>query len=202
MVKKVKNIKMVSDNARKNPSVALTALQSCMKTCFNAYLQKLEVIENIDFEQAKKIYSEIKYMQEQMVWNTDISKMQDLDYIQAMNRVQDKFKSILQGLDLENPEVRQMLESIDYTADNPFKFIEDGEKISRKIISTQREDKTNLISMGGTYKVHVGENGIKDNLYSTLFALLGDKKYNLLYENFQDDDPLKSKENILLKFHK
>lgn len=201
-LKIIMDTKMVSDNARKNPSVALTALQSCMKTCFNAYLQKLESIENIDFEQAKKIYSEIKYMQEQMVWNTDISKMQDLDYIQAMSRVQDKFKSMLQGLDLENPEVRQMLQSIDYTADNPFKFIEDGEKISRKIISTQREDKTNLISIGGTYKVHVGENGIKDNLYSTLFALLGDTKYNLLYENFQDNNPLSSKDNILLKFHK
>lgn len=201
-LKIIMDTKMVSDNARKNPPVALAALQSCMKTCFNAYLQKLESIENIDFEQAKRIYSEIKYMQEQMVWNTDISKMQDLDYIQAMRKVQDKFKSMLQGLDLENPEVRQMLENIDYTADNPFKFIEDGEKISRKIISTQREDKTNLISMGGTYKVHVGENGIKDNLYSTLFALLGDTKYNLLYENFQDNNPLSSKDNILLKFHK
>lgn len=70
----------------------------------------MESIENIDFEQAKKIYSEIKYMQEQMVWNTDISKMQDLDYIQAMSKIQDKFKSMLQELDLENPEVMQMLE--------------------------------------------------------------------------------------------
>lgn len=201
-LKIIMDTKMVSDNARKNPSVALTALQSCMKTCFNAYLQKMESIENIDSEQAKKIYSEIKYMQEQMVWNTDISKMQNLDYIQAMSKVQDKFKSMLQELDLENPEVMQMLENIDYTADNPFKFIEDGEKISRKIISTQRESKTNLISIDGNYKVHVGENGIKDNLYSTLFALLGDKKYNLLYENFQDNDSLNSKDNILLKFHK
>ena len=201
-LKIIMDTKMVSDNARKNPSVALTALQSCMKTCFNAYLQKMESILNIDSEQAKKIYSEIKYMQEQMVWNTDISKMQDLDYIQAMSKVQDKFKSMLQELDLENPEVMQMLENIDYTADNPFKFIEDGEKISRKIISTQRESKTNLISIDGNYKVHVGENGIKDNLYSTLFALLGDKKYNLLYENFQDNDSLNSKDNILLKFHK
>ena len=201
-LKIIMDTKMVSDNARKNPPVALTALQSCMKTCFNAYLQKLESIENIDFEQARRIFSEIKYMQEQMVWNTDISKMQDLDYIQAMSKVQDKFKSMLQGLGFENPEVRQMLENIDYTADNPFIFIEDGEKISRKIISTQREDKTNLISIGGSYKAHVGENGIKDNLYSTLFALLGDKKYNLLYENFQDNNPLNSKDNILLKFHK
>ena len=201
-LKIIMDTKMVSDNAKKNPSVALTALQSCMKTCFNAYLQKMESIENIDFEQAKKIYSEIKYMQEQMVWNTDISKMQDLDYIQAMSKIQDKFKSMLQELDLENPEVMQMLENIDYTADNPFKFVEDGEKISRKIISTQRENKTNLISIDGNYKVHVGKNGIKDNLYSTLFALLGNRKYNLLYEKFQDNDGENSKENILLKFHK
>lgn len=201
-LKIIMDTKMVSDNARKNPSVALTALQSCMKTCFNAYLQKLKSIENIDFEQAKKIYSEIKYMQEQMVWNADISKMQELECIQAMSKVQDKFKSMLQGLDLGNSEVMQMLENIDYTADNPFKFVEGGEKISRKIISTQRENKTNLISINGNYKVHVGKNGIKDNLYSTLFALLGDKKYNLLYENFQDNDLLNSKDNILLKFYK
>lgn len=71
-------------------------------------------------------------MQEQMVWNTDISKMQDLDYIQAMSKIQDKFKSMLQELDLENPEVMQMLENIDYTADNPFKFVEDGEKYLEK----------------------------------------------------------------------
>jgi uncharacterized protein (DUF1919 family) len=128
--------------------------------------------------------------------------MQDLDYIQAMSKIQDKFKSMLQELDLENPEVMQMLENIDYTADNPFKFVEDGEKISRKIISTQRENKTNLISIDGNYKVHVGKNGIKDNLYSTLFALLGNRKYNLLYEKFQDNDGRNSKENILLKFHK
>lgn len=201
-LKIIMNVKMVSENARNNSTIALSALESCMKTCFNAYLQKLESIENIDLEQAKNIYSEIKYMQEQMVWNVDISKMQDLDYIQAMIKVQDKFKSMLQELDLENPEVSQMLENIDYTADNPFKFIEDGEKIYRKIINTQRENKINLISIDGGYKAHIGENGIKDNLYSTLFALLGDKKYNLLYENFQDDNALNTEDNILLKFHK
>lgn len=200
-LKIIMDTKMVSDNASKNPSIALTALQSCMKTCFNAYLQKMESIENIDFEQAKKIYSEIKYMQEQMVWNTDISKMQDLDYIQAMNKVQDKFKSMLQELDLENPGVMQMLKDIDYTLDNPFKFIEEGEKISKKIITAQKIDKTNLIRVNSNYKASVGEKGIKNNLYKTLFTLLGDKKYNLLYEKFQDN-VFNKKDNILLKFYK
>lgn len=35
-----------------------------------------------------------------------------------------------------------------------------------------------------------------------MFALLGNRKYNLLYEKFQDNDGENSKENILLKFHK
>ena len=94
-----------------------------------------------------------------------------------------------------------MLKDIDYTLDNPFKFIEEGEKISKKIITAQKIDKTNLIRVNSNYKASVGKKGIKDNLYKTLFTLLGDKKYNLLYEKFQDN-VFNQKDNILLKFHK
>jgi hypothetical protein len=194
--------KMISDNARKNPKVALETLQSCMKTCFNVYLQKLENTKDIDIVKAKEIYSEIKYMQENMVWNIDISKIKGFDYIQSLNNVQDKFKSMLQELDLKNPDVKQMLENIDYTVDNPFRFIEDGEKISEKILSTQKENKNNLVSVNGNYKAAVGKNGIKDNVYSSLFTLIGEKKYNLLYEKFQDNNLLDTDNNILLDFHK
>ena len=128
-LKIIMDIKTIYDNARKHPEVALNALQSCMKTCFNAYLQKLETIQDLDVEEAKKIYDVINCMQEQMIWNVDMSKMENLDYIQALIRVQEKFRDMLQKLDLENPEVRQMLETIDYREDNPFKLIEGGESI-------------------------------------------------------------------------
>lgn len=108
---------------------------------------------------------------------------------------------MLQELDLENPEVQQMLETIDYTAENPFKYIEDGEKITDRIISTQVNTKVSLISIGN-YKTQTNTNGIRDNLYSSLFALLGEEKYNLLYENIQGDNSLSAKDNVLLKFHK
>lgn len=127
-LKILKDIQTVDENARKNPEMARETLQSCMKTCFNAYLKKLDNIQDLDLNKAKNIYSQIKYMQEHMVWNIDISKMQDLDYIQSLTKVQDKFKTMLQELDLEDPEVQQMLETIDYTAKNPFKYIEDGKK--------------------------------------------------------------------------
>lgn len=201
-LKIVIDIIKVSDNARKNPSIALEALQSAMKTCFNAYLQKLEGIEHIDYNQAKDIYSEIKYMQEHMVWNLDKSNLQELDYIQAMNRIQDKFKNMLRELGLENQEVMQMFENVDYTAENPFAYIEDGDKIAKKMLKTEKESKTHLIDIDGNYKVNVGESGIKDNLYSNLFVLLGEKKFNMLYKGFQDDYLNNNSENILLKFHK
>lgn len=117
-----------------NSVEARNALQSCMKICFNAYLIKLNGIENIDIEQAQSIYEEIKNMQEHMLWNTDISKMQDLDYIQVMDAIQDKYGELLQQLDLNNPHVKHMLDTIDYKTSNPYKQIEQGNVISQKIL--------------------------------------------------------------------
>ena len=164
-LKIMSDIRTIDNNTAKNPQAALEALESCMKTCFNAYLIKLENIKNMDLEQAPKIYSEIKHMQSYMVWNTDISKMQELGYIQSMTKIQDKFRGMLSGLSLENLEVSQMMESVDYTADNPFKFVENGEALSKKIIDMEgtKEDETKLINIG-SYGALVGEKGIKDNL--------------------------------------
>lgn len=194
------NIKDVSENAKRNPSVSREALQSCMKTCFDAYSQKLDHMQDIDFEQAKKLYAEIKYMQENMVWNTDISKLQGLDYIQALNRVQDKFKAILQNLGLDNPEVQKMFESIDYASKNPFHLIENGKEIAEKISTIPKEDKDNYASIG-SYRTKVGKSGIKGNLYSSLFILLNDKKFNLLFTNFQDSTFLGNDGNVLLEIY-
>ena len=195
-LKMILDVKTISDNARKNPTVAREALQSCMTTCFNSYLIKLNNIKEMDMEKAKNIYSEIKYMQEQMVWNTDISKMQELDYTKAMEKIQEKFKQLMQEMDIEKPEVQNMLETIDYKESNPYVFIENGEEISKKIIETQNDKKGQLVDING-YKANVGTEGIKGNLYSSLFTLLGDEKYNLLFENFNNET-----DNILLDFYK
>lgn len=197
-LKMILNTEIISRNAIENPIVAREALQSSMKTLFNAYLIKLENMQNMDIEIARTLYSEIKYMQEQMIWNLDKSKMQNLDYIKALIKVQDKFKNMLQQLGLKTAEIEYMLETIDYSAENPFQKIEGGETISEKIFNNSKLHRDNLISIGD-YKINVGKNGIKDNLYSSLFVLLGNKKFNLL---FQADNSSKESENILLSIHK
>ncbi len=200
-LKIIMEVETIDENARKNPLVARRALQSCMKTCFNAYLQKLDRIQDIDIERAKSLYAEIKYMQENMLWNIDISKLQNLDYIQALNKVQDRFKSILQDLGLDNPEVQKMFESIEYTSENPFEKIEDGEEISEKIATIPKEDKESYATIGD-YRTKVGKSGIKGNLYNSLFILLGKEKFNLLFENFQNATSFNNGENILLEIHR
>lgn len=179
-----------------NIAIARKALQDCMKTCFNAYSIKLDNIREIDINKAKQIYSEIKYMQEQMMWNTDITKMQELDYVQAMQRIQDKFRSILIGLNLQTPEIENMLETIDYIKSNPYTMVKDANKIVDKRKSVMSEVDGQLINIG-EYQANVGTDGIKYNLYKTLFYVLNEKYYNLLFENFQDSD----NGNILIEFY-
>lgn len=186
------DIQTIDENARKNPLLSRETLQSCMKTLFNAYFIKLENTKDLDIESAQQIFSEIKYMQRHMLWNIDISKMEGLDYIQALKRIEDRFRELISKLDIENPQVQEMLEKIDYTSDNPFKMIENGEFISQKILECQSED-INTVFQQGEFKALVGEGGIKNNLYRSLFAVLGDEKFNLLYEQFNN-----GQENILI----
>jgi hypothetical protein len=186
------DIQTIDENARKNPKLSRETLQSCIKTLFNAYLIKLENTENLDIEGAQQIFSEIKCMQKNMLWNTDISKMEGLDYIQALKRIEDKFRDLVSNLDIENLQVQEMLEKIDYISDNPFKMVENGEFISQKILECQSED-LNTVFEQGEFKAAVGLGGIKNNLYRSLFVLLGDEKFNLLYEQFNN-----GQENILL----
>lgn len=187
--------KVISDNARTNPELARNALQSCMKTCFNAYFIKLENIQNLDINTAHQLYSEIKYMQEHMLWSIDLSRMLELDSTQAMLRVEDKFRDLLQTLDLENPDVQNMLANIPFTEINVFKFIPGGEKIAQRLNIAESSSKNVVVNMG-EYKTSTSENGIKDNLYCSLSTVLGDKKFNLLFENFNGNA-----DNVLAKFY-
>ena len=49
----------------------------------------------------KKIYGEIKDLQESMMWNLDISKMQELGYVQVLEQIQDRFKEMCISLDVD-----------------------------------------------------------------------------------------------------
>ena len=200
-LKLIMDTKIIDENARTNPKIAREALQSSMKTIFNAYLIKLENIENLDLEQAKEIYSQIKNMQNHMIWNTDISKMQDLDYVDAMNRIQDKFKNMLQEMDLNNSDVQMMFDKIDYKTNNQYTQIENGKIISEKMVSTRNINGSNITTIGD-YTTNVNNNGIKDNLYASLFTVLENEKFNLLFEETQKENSFDEKENILYKMHK
>lgn len=46
--------------------------------------------------------------------------MQELDYTKAMEKIQEKFKQLMQEMDIEKPEVQNMLETIDYKESNPY----------------------------------------------------------------------------------
>ena len=56
-LKLITDVIKISENARKNPKLALESLQSAMKTCFNAYLIKLDNIQEFDVDKAKKYIS-------------------------------------------------------------------------------------------------------------------------------------------------
>lgn len=195
-LKIIMDVRTIDENARKNPNIALNALQDCMKTCFKAYSIKLDNLKEVSADDIKQIYNEIKNMQEHMLWNIDISKMQGFEYIKAMELIQEKFKDIIQRSAIQAPEIQTMFDTIDYKTNNPYKFIKNGDKISKKILEVQSEDKEAIIGVG-EYKANIGKSGIKGNLYRTLFTILGEEKYNLLYEKFRNDD----EDNILSEFY-
>ena len=195
-LKIIMDVRTTDENARKNPNIALNALQDCMKTCFKAYSIKLDNLKVVSTNDIKQIYDEIKHMQEYMLWNIDISKMQGLEYADLMEEIQNKFKVIVQSLGIEAPELRTMAETIDYRTNNPYKTIENGNEISARIMESQNEDITDITNIE-SYSLKIGKSEVKGNLYRTLYTILGDEKYNMLFENFQNG----KEENPLAKFY-
>ena len=186
--------KTISDNAIKRPNLAKEALQSCMKTCINAYNIKLTKLKQVDISSAKKIYSEIKYIQEHMMWNIETSKMENLEYIDSMKKVEEQFKIMLGSLDIENPEVQHMLKNVDYSKNNKFIFKQNGEKIAKSLNIAKNTPKNDLENIG-KYTIKTNKNGIKDNLYCSLEALIRNDKFNQLFNECE-----KSDKNILIEF--
>jgi len=131
--------KHISENSRNNSTLARECFQSCMSTCFRAYLQKIQEIQDVDLDTAREIYREIKYMQKHMIWNIDVSRMEKLEYVQIMKIIQNKFVNMVQGLAANNLEVRQMIDNVDYLVGTPFIFIQNGEEIAEKMLECYRK---------------------------------------------------------------
>jgi hypothetical protein len=192
-LKIIMDTKIISDNARKNPKEARNALQSCMKTCINAYCIKLKNLKDLDISSAQNLYNEIKYMQEHMMWNIDSTKMEGIEYVQSMRKVEEQFCNMLQSLNIETPEVKYMLDNVSFSNENKFEFVQNGEQISKNINLAQETPKS-VIQNIGEYYINTTENGITDNLYSSLSSLFGDRKFNLLFKEFEGEDS-----NILIE---
>ena len=188
----------ISENARTNKEKTLETLQSSMKTCFKAYNIKLENYKDFNIEDAKNVYKEIKYMQEHMIWNLDINKMKDLDYIKEMEKIQNKFKSMCKKLDRKNPEIKEMTKKVDYKKYNSLEKVKDGDEIVKNVF-LQNKEKNNIEKIDN-YVVNTNENGIKGNLYSTLNLLYKRNKFNLIFKNYQNEY-LENGENKLVKIY-
>ena len=188
----------ISENARTNKEKTLETLQSSMKTCFKAYNIKLENYKDFDIDDAKTVFEEIKYMQEHMVWNLDINKMKDLDYIKEMEKIQNKFKSMCKKLDRKNPEIKEMTKKVDYKKYNSLEKVKDGDEIVKNVF-LQNKEKNNIEKIDN-YVVNTNENGIKGNLYSTLNLLYKRNKFNLIFKNYQNEY-LENGENKLVEIY-
>lgn len=184
------NTRTIDENARKNDSVTLEAIQNCMGTCFKAYLCKMDNFKNPNESNLRSMYSEIKKMQKYMVWNVDIKKMEELPYIQEMLKIQGKFKRMCENLAKENPEIEQMMKNIGYKEKNEFEKINNGDEIAKKLFA--KNDGNFEEKQYGEYTVKVNETGIKGNMYKNARIVFGDKIFNQLLKkcNTQEDNEI------------
>ena len=186
-LKILEDTKSISENYRKKDILtSRNSLQSAMKTCIKAYSEKIENMKEFDEETAKKTYNEIKYMQEHMMWNVDISKMEELEYVQEMKKVQDKFKNKCSSLK-QTKDIENMIETVGFKENNTYKKIEKGNIIAQKILFSNTKDDTQIKRVG-EYSAKVGKDGLKGNLYKSVKVLFGNKLYNQLFEKFNTEN--------------
>ena len=178
----------INENARKDNSKAGSAYQSCTNTLFKAYLQKINSITQFGKEELKSIYADIKDLQDSMMWNVDIEKMKDLEYIQTLTQIQERFKQMCYEIDdkQQDAEITQMTEQIDYDSYNHYQKIMGGEDIARDILIIPNDNKNEIFAID-EFTTKVGNNGIKGNLYESLRVLFGDETFNLLFEEYQNE---------------
>ena len=178
----------INENARKDNSKAGSAYQSCTNTLFKAYLQKIYSITQFGKEELKSIYADIKDLQDSMMWNVDIEEMKDLEYIQTLTQIQGRFKQMCYEIDdkQQDAEITQMTEQIDYDSYNHYQKIMGAEDIARDILITPNDNKNETFAID-VFTTKVGSNGIKGNLYESLRVLFGDETFNLLFEEYQNE---------------
>ena len=170
---------IISDNARKDNAKASNAYQSCTNTLFKAYLQKINSIKQFEKEDLKRIYTDIKDLQDSMMWNVDVEKMRDLEYIQTLTQIQERFKQMCYEIDdkQQDAEITQMIEQIGYDSCNHYQKIMGGEDIARDIFIATNDNRNEILAID-EFTTNVGNNGIKGNLYESLRILFGDETFN------------------------
>jgi len=177
----------ISDNARKDNSKARNAYQSCTNTLFKAYLEKINSMTDFGKDELKSVFAEIKDLQDSMMWNVDITKMRELDYIQTLNQIQDRFKQMCLEINSkgQDEEITQLMEQIHY--ESHYQKVNNGDDIARDIfLNVDDNNKENTFSIG-KFTTKTGINGIKGNLYESLRILFGDEAFNLLFEEYQNE---------------
>lgn len=179
----------ISDNVRVDNNKARNAYQSCTNTLFKAYLQKMNSMTEFGKQDLQSIYAEIKDLQDNMMWNVDITKMRDFEYIHTLKQIQDKFKQMCLEIDSkqQDDEIVQMSDRIDYESNNQYQKVHNGDNIARDIILATNDSKNEMCTIKG-FSTNVGDNGIKGNLYESLRILFRDESFNLLFEQYQNEN--------------
>ncbi len=188
--------KEIYTNSKSDKNKTRLYIQSSLATFLRAYLIKLNNIQksgNIDFKQLQDIYSEIKFMQSQMLWNIDVEQMEGLEYIQELEKIQNKFIELSVVLKDEHEETREMVDSIDYRQNNPYEISQIGKQSIDGILASEATGEERKIRIG-KYILKTNKAGIKESLYATLKTVLGEEIYKYLLEEYKAEAIQKNKD--------
>ena len=127
---------------------AVLEYQDATKTIFRAYLSKISQIQNPSMEDISNMYNQIKLLQENMMWNVDLSKIEDNEYIKVLEQIQETFKQKVRDADIGEEEKKSFIDSISYKDNNLFELLVDdfevvsmlydkGEELERKKIGNK-----------------------------------------------------------------
>lgn len=202
----------IDKTIRDDPQKARLNLQNALNICLKAYKVKLyNSKEGMDFEKLTQTFEEIKFIQNQMLWNIDESKMADLEYIKILESIQSQFVEIAKSFETQHSEVTKMINSVDYRTDNSHKKLAGTDAFIDKIVEAENDKESNELIFE-EYKTMVGNTGLKGNLYKSLKAVFGKDFYKFLFYKKKtiEDNPvikcanaienIKTKEDMLIVY--
>ena len=179
----------IEKNLIKNPKAATLALQSSLDLCLRAYFMKLDnlqITNQIDYDNMVKIFNEIKLIQEHMLWNVDERKMQNLDYIKTLEKIQNKFVEIGESLKKQHPEIVSMIEDINYKTQKSHEKNNVREFIIQQSGMAENDNEFKKVEFS-KFIATVGNSGLKGNLYKTLKSVIGRNEwYKYLFKISQE----------------